>query len=254
MLKNSQHYFDDNYRLAHNTDAIASAEPRQMAIIVHELHNEFLQTINEVVEEDITVPECRFSLFGKLLEDCLNNENIREMQSFHLQMAICTGSLMEAVLQMFLIAYQHEYVESHWKQWINTDVDILYQSIGGYLGDLVCNKTINADQRKSILSVLKRDFSERKNIKNISIIMLDELIGFCRNQKIFHYSDHTVDPIVVTEGEEYKQMEKIRDCRNNIHAFTKKEIPVFNDALQNVRNYCIIVLDLISRVEGLILD
>lgn len=238
MLKDRQHYFDDNYRLAHNADAIASVEPREMAIIVRELHDEFLQTINAVVEEDIAVPQNRFSLFGRLLEDCLNNENIGEQQSIHLQMAICTGSLMEAALQMFLIAYRHEYIESHWKQWINTDVDMLCQSIGAHLNTLICNKTINAEQRKSILSILKNDFSTRKNGKSISMIMLDELIGFCRNQKIFHYIDHNVEPIVETEGLEYGQMEKIRDCRNNIHVFTKKDIPVFDDTLQNVRNYC----------------
>lgn len=257
MLTNLQHYFDDDYRNAHDQEFILSAAPKDLATVVHELNNEFLETVNSVMAKEISdpiggFPLERFKAYSELLKVALVNTSLQEMKSLHLQIALCTGSLMEGALQLFLLSYKHDYLKAQWKQWNDTDIDRLCNSIKGKLSELVTNKVITGEQEGKIVELLKNDFKVRKNGKEITRIMLDELIGFCRNQKIFTQIDYTKEPPEEHDGKEYAHMESIRDCRNNIHVFVNKPIPLFETVIGNVRNYCLIVLDLITRIDGLV--
>ncbi len=257
MLTNLQHYSDEDYRNAHDQEFILSATPKDLAMVVHELNNAFLETVDSVIAQKVLDPMGRFPLerfeaYSKLLKMALVNTSLQEMKPLHLQIALCTGSLMEGALQLFLLAYRHDYLKAQWKQWNDTDIDRLCNSIKGHLSELVTNKVINGEQKGKIVKLLKDDFKVRKNGKEITRIMLDELIGFCRNQKIFTQIDHTKEPPEEHDGEEYAHMESIRDCRNNIHVFINKPIPLFETVIGNVRNYCLIVLNLITRIDGLV--
>lgn len=254
MFRNIQHHFDEDYRNAHNPEYILTASPRELTVVVRELCNEFIETVEYVVVPPLVNEIEKFSLFFSILTKCLSSENVREEKAQHLEMAICTGSLLEATLQMFLLAYRQDYVEAQWKLWPNTDVEKIKTSIAECLQGLVDEKTINSEQKGKILEGLKSDLKYRQNQKAVSVIMLDELIGFCKNQKIFFVRSYDTEPPQEMPGEEYGQMELIRDYRNNIHVFTPKKIPTFDEALQNIRNYCVILIDLITRLDGLVIE
>lgn len=244
MLSEIQHNFEESYRMAHCQEGIATASVKELGMVVRELNNEFLEAATSVIKEDVTIPMKRFCLYSTFLENVLMNEVTPEESFLHLQISLCTGSLAEGLLQLFLLAYKHDFIKAHWKQWNGTDVDQLCELNKNHLCSLVEQKTITGDQKKSLLEVLKREYKVRKNGKEIAVIMLDELIGFCKNQEVFAQTDRESIP----------NLEFIRDCRNNIHIFTSKPIPSFEMVIQNVRSYCLIVLELISRLNGVVED
>lgn len=244
MLSEIQHFFEKSYRMAHCQEGIATASVKELGMVVRELNNEFIEAATSAIKEDVTIPMKRFRLYSTFLENVLMNEVTPEESFLHLQISLCTGSLTEGLLQLFLLAYKHDFIEAHWKQWNGTDIDQLREMNENHLCTLVEQKTITGDQKKSLLELLKREYKIRKNGREIIVIMLDELIGFCKNQEVF----------TLTDRESIQNLESIRDCRNNIHIFTSKSIPSFETVIQNVRNYCLIVLELISRVNGVIED
>ena len=252
MLTDAQHYFDESYRMAHCPDRIIAAPPDKLGVIVHELNNEFLETAGMLIKENIAIPMERFRLYSAFLEKALMDKAIKEKPFLSLQFALCTGSLAEGLLQLFLLAYKHDFIKAHWKQWNDTNVDHLYELSKEHLSNLVAEGMITGDQKKSLLGLLKVELRTRKNGKEIGTIMLDELIGLCRNQSVFTQIDHESTPQKELAGKEYSYMESIRDCRNNIHIFTNKPIPTFEIIIQNIRSYCLIVLALITRVNGLV--
>lgn len=248
-----QHCFEQNYRNAHDKEFIGTASSEQLAIVVRELNDEFLDAAKNVIEEDVAEPIRRFRLYSDLLEKGLTDIHL-EIQATHLQIALCTGSLLEGMLQLFLLAYKHDFLKARWRQWENLDIDALLNSIKQHLSCLVNNGTINGTQKKNLLDLIKGDLKIRKDGIAIERIMLDELIGICRNQKIFTESSHEQNSPKENPEEVYKQMECIRDCRNNVHVFTNRTIPTCETVLNNVRNYCLIANDIIIRVQGLMGD
>ena len=254
MLTDTQHYFEENYRMAHCPDRIIAAPLDKLGAIVHELNNEFLETSKMLIKENVAIPMERFRLYSAFLEKALMNKAIKEEPCLCIQIALCTGSLTEGLLQFFLLAYKHDFIKAHWKQWNDTNVERLYEMSKIHLSNLVSEQVITGNQKKSLLELLKSELRTRKSGKEIGTIMLDELIGLCRNQRVFTQIDHESTPQKELAGKEYSYMESIRDCRNNIHIFTNKPIPTFEVIIQNIRSYCLIVLDLITRVNGLIED
>lgn len=254
MSAKIQHYFENSYRMVHSQDSIITASLKELAMIIRELNDEFLETAKVVIKENVALPMERFRLYSAFLEKTLMNEAVESEPSLHLQIALCTGSLAEGLLQIFLLAYKHDFIKAHWKQWNNADVDQLCELSKKHLSNLVAKKIITGDQKRSLLKLLKREVEMRKNGKEICVIMLDELIGFCRNQQVFMQIDHKSTMTDSFVDNEYSCLESIRDCRNNIHIFTNKPIPTFEAIIRNVRSYCLIVLDLITRVNGLVED
>ena len=97
-------------------------------------------------------------------------------------------------------------------------------------------------QKDSLLEVIQNELGTRKKGKNIDRIMLDELIGLCSNQKIF---DTKTDAGKRT----IEAMNRIRDARNNIHVFSCYPIPTKDEIVNDARQFCLIMKDLLFRIS-----
>ena len=237
-MNDVQHCFDIDYRNAHNSNFIERATTQELSVVVKELSKEFYKTAVKAIEDEVDNPLRRYCLFSEFLVDALNNLTEKN-ESLLLQTSICLGSLLEGTLQIFLLAYKNDYIDSHWKQWQETDIDKIKNDLNEFLKGMVNNKLITSHQKSSIWDAICTELIIRENGKTVPRIMLDELIGFFKCESVFNESDQSI----------YTYMEDVRDNRNNIHVFTNKPLPEYSNVIENVRQYCMLLKDFIDRMN-----
>ena len=238
MINDIQHCFDSDYRNAHNTNFINHATTQELSIVIKELCREFYETAVKVIEDEVEYPLKRFRLYSVLLTESLNDLT-KASDRLLLQISVYLGSLLEGTLQLFLLTYKHDYIESHWKQWQETDIIKIKREIKEHLKELAKEGQITSKQKNKICDVVFSELKIREEGKEVQNIMLDELIGFCKHESVF----------IESEIGFYTFMEDIRDSRNNIHIFTNKPLPEFGAVINNVKHYCFLLIVLINRID-----
>jgi len=116
------------------------------------------------------------------------------------------------------------------------------------LDELVKNKKITGDQKRSLKDLIKKELNVRLNGKPIEYIMLDELIGLYKSNDILLEKLKTEYPDNLINYNMYDLMAKIRDGRNSIHIFTKSHKLNVEELTELIKVYYVIVEDLLYRV------
>lgn len=138
---------------------------------------------------------------------------------------ILLGSLAETTMQMFIAFYARDYRSAKWMQWASFNQADLMKEIDTVLNNLTNTDIINNDQRKSLREAIKDEIKKHTKEHPIEKVMLDELIQFYNDQKIF-------------DDDEIKQIRKIQEYRNGIHSFQKRKIGTWDELIEGAKFLC----------------
>lgn len=234
----------DDYPNGISESDIESATTVQLARIIEIYTLEFAEVIEVIVNlsDDLKSKLEKYGIYSKIVSKQLriiDEEN-------GIQVSLMLGSLLEGTLQFFLYAFEQDYINARWKQWDIPDeqFSVIIQKIKLELDGLKTDGVLTKRQKDSLLEIIQNELGTRKNGKNIDRIMLDELIGLCSNQKIF---DTKTDAGKRT----IEAMNRIRDARNNIHVFSRYPIPIKDEIVNDAKQFCLIMKDLLFRISCL---
>lgn len=217
-----------------------------MINIIRYYHEAYIDNVNELLKDKYKNNINKFNIISQSFYNNLirlNNPNCNEEIEIY-DCCLKLGSLLESVLQIFLMVFEEDYNKLNWKKWDQSVVEKIQNRLRGTLTNLRDEKIITTEQRTAIKELLDNELKIRKNGKPIDRIMLDELIA------IFKISNILMDDT----GLIYSQMETIRDSRNNIHVFTKKGLPDKDKLIELLGNYVYIINDLGFRVISYLED
>ena len=199
----------------------------------------------------------RLSIIGQLLEITLSNwdNNDFSRDAIATQASIYTGSMLEGSLQFFLLCFQEDFNESNWKNWKDKkteDFEAVQKHIDDSISELVTDGLLLKKQGESLRKVIKFELKMRQNGRSIERIMLDELKSLLKKFNILQTGfkaecnpNDEPEPI----DQLIKRIDSIQKARNGIHIFSKCEIPTPEDAINHVRDLCLIMKDLLFRVR-----
>lgn len=148
---------------------------------------------------------------------------------------ILLGAVLEIVLQIFLTVYYPDYLKEKWQQWDNIDEDAVHNCVNNLLKDMVKDKKITSDQRKSLVKAIDGKIAEHSEVHEVSHVMLDELIALYTKARIFEDSDY-VDC--------FRIIQKNRNC---IHAYAERVIDGWDNLLQSANMFGCIVSEMKYR-------
>ena len=232
----------DDYPNGISESDIESATTIQLARIIEIYTLEFAEVIEEVVNlsDDLKSKLGKYGIYSKIVSKQLgiiDEEN-------GILVSLMLGSLLEGTLQFFLYAFEQDYINARWKQWDIPDEQFtaIEDKIKLQLDGMKTDSIFTKKQKDSLLEIIQNELVTRKNGKNIDRIMLDELIGLCSNQKIF-------DTKTVAGKRTIEAMNRIRDARNNIHVFSRYPIPIKDEIVNDAKQFCLIMKDLLFRIS-----
>lgn len=219
---------------------------KEMNTYIYDINARFINEIKKVIDTDkynnainnflTTSRALTLDMYG------IDKDEMNQDVYCH-RISINIGSLLEGVLQFFLLAYIKDYNDLNWKKWSDCDIEELKNYLNSRLDLLVKDKKITGEQKRSIKDVIGKELKIRLNGKQIEYIMLDELIGLYRsNDILLEKMNDSVDYNM------YDLMSKIRDGRNSIHIFTKSHKLNIEELTELVKVYYCIVDDLLYRI------
>lgn len=232
----------DDYPNGISERDIESATSVQLARIIEIYTQEFTEVIEEVIDfsDDLKIKLKKYRSYSKIVSNQLRIFDEKN----GIQVSLLLGSLLEGTLQFFLYAFEQDYINARWKHWkiSNDQISVIIKKIRLHLDGLITDGVLTEEQKYSLLKIIKKELYTRKDGKKIDRIMLDELIGLCSNQKIF---DKKTD-----EGKRtIEAMNRIRDARNNIHIFSRYPIPTKDEIVNDAKQFCLIMKDLLFRIS-----
>lgn len=163
-------------------------------------------------------------------DDCNSTENAVKLNCW-----ILLGSLTESTLQMFLSFYIEDYKNTKWQQWEEFEIDKVQKPIFECIQRLVDEKSLNANQAKSLKKSIKDTIKEHTKEHSIQKVMLDELI------QLYSYLE-------LMDEDEIFYLREIQANRNGIHSFQKRNIGTWNDLQFCVRFFCYLLEWVINRL------
>jgi len=253
----------DDFPMGINEEIIFNADVNELARIIEIYSFELYNAVERTVEkkEDFNKALERLKSFSNLLMSTLkmwNNKEIGDKEKV-LQTSIYLGSVLEGVLQLFLFAFESDYIDAHWKEWYNedgekADFDHIKDKIYLKLNELVNEKIITAKQKRDIKEAINNELKYR-NGKEISKIMLNELISLFEHEKILYDYINDENGSVVRDDINGKiiidKMNRIREGRNSIHIFTHCKELAKDEMIELVRDLCFVMRDMLFRVRCL---
>lgn len=240
----------------------------------------------------------KYKICSKLLvdtikskEDDLENSIVlscEDITKYSMMTMILSGSILEASIQFFLLAYLDDYQKDEKYHWVvdgkSVDFKKIVNKIDEALTDLVDEKDITNKQKEKILNAVNDKLSLHDDWLEITKYPLDNLIQFCNENDIFidkkyiqedeqstkkaelkaNVNDHSFKAMCegldakindihfnrcLSKEDILKGMKSIQANRNNIHLFTKHNICDIDVADNNINTLCKIIYDLGSRIS-----
>jgi hypothetical protein len=170
--------------------------------------------------------------FNKIFGISNENEDLaRLMQSW-----ITLGSSVECALQIFLAIHLLNYNDSGWGKWEEFNYENVKDEIYKAL-DSIGESDLAKDKKKSLKKITKNYLKTRNETTHLEQLNLQSLIRFYK--------------VNVWWKDEYtEELEIIRDYRNCVHSFKKRDIGEWDRLLQSLKFYCTLLLDLRSMTPN----
>ena len=154
-------------------------------------------------------------------------ELARLMQSW-----ITLGSSVECALQIFLAIHLLNYKDSGWGKW----GEFNYENVKGEIYkalDSIDEEDLPRDKRKSLKKNIKEYLKTRQETTQLQQLNLQSLIRFY-NANVWWKDEYT------------EELEVIREYRNCVHSFKKRDIGEWDRLLSSLKFYCTLLIDLRS--------
>lgn len=171
-------------------------------------------------------------------------------QGFLVQSWSTLGSFLESTLQIFLSIYYHDYIKSNWNVWDEESIqqinDLLTGDFKNLLDTLVKEnekngrKGLNNTIKKSYIKKSKEIVKQKSELPKIHRITLSDLLQFYFSEDVISKEDFSQD-----------ELEKIRDYRNSIHAFQKRDIGTWDELNEYLKLVLMLVIEIIHRLPML---
>ncbi|MZK49019.1 hypothetical protein [Clostridium beijerinckii] len=164
----------------------------------------------------------------KKLFGCDENEDLaRLMQSW-----ITLGSSVECALQIFLAINLLNYNDSGWGKWEEFNYDNVKSELYRAL-DSISEEDLGNDKKKNLKKTIKNYLKTRKETTHLEQLNLQSLIAFYK--------------VNVWWKDEYtEELEIIREYRNCVHSFKRRDVGEWDRLLESLKFYCTLLLDLRS--------
>lgn len=156
-----------------------------------------------------------------------NEELARLMQSW-----ITLGSSVECALQIFLAIHLLDYKDSEWGKWEGFNYENVKGEIYKTLDD-IDEKDLAKDKKKSLKKKIKEYLKARQETTDLQQLNLQSLIRFYKAN-------------VWWDDEYTTELEIIREYRNCVHSFKKRDIGEWDRLLKSLKIYCTLIIDLRS--------
>jgi len=226
---------------------------------------EILEIINEIAKEYTTdASKCAYCSHDSEIQELLSEDSLERFRAitkaigyplkdfdyeFHqlfdagdgneelsilMQTWITLGSSLENALQIFLAIYLSDYKNSGWGKWEEFNYETVKSEIYKAL-DSVSSSDLADDKRRSLKKLIKEYLKTRKETTQLEKLNLQNLISF-----YIRY--------VWSEESCFEELDIIRQYRNCIHSFKKREIGEWDRLLQSLKFYCALLIDLRSRI------
>lgn len=157
---------------------------------------------------------------------------------------------MESTLQMFLAIYYRFYIKSEWYKWEKEAIDQIKEVLTGSfkenLEDIVKQNEVNGEKgltnyiKKSFIKKAQDILKQKSNLPKIERITLSDLIDF-------YFSED----VLISNEYNKKDLQKIRDYRNAIHAFQKRVIGSWEDYNIYLKYVIILTIDILYRLPDI---
>jgi len=148
-----------------------------------------------------------------------------------MQCWITLGSSVESAFQICLAVYLYDYEKSDWGKWNNFNYDKVKEGIYNALNELEQKKQIEKPEAKSLKKAIKEHLKSKQEVTSLENLNLQNLIAFFEINLSW-------DNDYITE------LNKIRNYRNCVHAFKKRDIGLWEELLYSLKFYCVLLLDL----------
>ena len=164
--------------------------------------------------------------FNKLFGTTYDSEYLsRLMQSW-----ITLGSSVECALQIVLAIYLFNYKDSGWGKWEEFNYESVKEQIYKVLNS-VGEEDLPKMKRDSLKKIIKEFLKGKQETTHLEQLNLNSLISF--------YKVNVWSKDVYTE-----ELEIIRQYRNCVHSFKKRDIGEWDRLLDSLKFYCSLLLDL----------
>lgn len=194
---------------------------------------------NREQEEILRNAHMRLESLFQIMSTSLDGGNLNE-RAESLLVSICMGSILECVMQLFLLAYSDEYKDSSWQKWTDFKEEETAHLIDDALKQAVEKKAMTSRQRKSALEEVKKFFRKKRDEPAIESVTLSDLTSF-------YLSKNVIDD---EERECFKKLvDKIRNGRNCVHVFSENTTNNTEDVLQLLTDFEPILFDLRKRAQ-----
>lgn len=166
--------------------------------------------------------------FSELLGTSNEIEELaRLMQSW-----ITLGSSVECALQIFLAIHLLNYKDSGWGKWEEFNYENVKDEVYKTL-DSIDEKDLARDKKKSLKKNIKEYLKTRQETTDLQQLNLQSLIRFYK-ANVWWKDEYT------------EELEVIREYRNCVHSFKKRDIGEWDRLLRSLKFYCTLLLDLKS--------
>lgn len=167
-------------------------------------------------------------------------------EGFLIQSWSSMGSILESTLQMFLAIYYRDYINSRDNLWDENVIEKIKETIkvdvNNSLKELVADNDIkfSGEDRKSFIKKIERIINEKKILVPIEKLTLEPLIAF-----------YVSNNIIATGNYSEVELRLIRDNRNSIHSFQKREIGNWDELNYYGKVLLMLLMDIHYRLPDL---
>lgn len=245
IIKNSKPIFDelDLLETLNYIDELACTFAEQVGIL-KELEITYSSQVNELLSSQTFV---RYKSNAKALKYPYKNylaqkEAVELNEGFLIQSWSSMGSILESTLQMFLAFYYRDYIKSDtniWRDEVITKIKhIIKNDWNKHLQALVMDSEVNFKGKDRVSFLKKIDkIIEDKKLPAIEKMTLEPLIAF-------YFSNEIIVPKEYSDEE----LRRIRDYRNSIHSFQKREIGGWKELNQYGKVLLMFLIDMYNRL------
>ncbi len=166
--------------------------------------------------------------FNQMFDMYNENEGLARL----MQAWITLGSSVECALQIFLAIYLLNYKDSGWGKWEEFNYESVKSEIYKAL-DSVDEQDLAKDKKKLLKKNIKEYLKTRQETTDIKQLNLQSLIRFYKSN-VWWRDEYT------------EELEIIREYRNCVHSFKKRDIGEWDRLLESLKFYCTLLLDLRS--------
>jgi membrane-associated HD superfamily phosphohydrolase len=168
--------------------------------------------------------------FNKMFGISNENENLaRLMQSW-----ITLGSSVECALQIFLAIHLSNYKDSAWGKWEEFNFETVKGEIYTTLNN-IDEESLPKNKRDSLKKNIKEFLKTKRETTHLEQLNLQSLIRFYK-ANVWWKDEYT------------EELEIIRQYRNCVHSFKKRDIGEWDRLLDSLKFYCSVLLDLKSMI------